>query len=156
MAPGGAVKIVAFGDSITAGGNATRPDLIFWQRWADQLQREYPGAKITAVNGATGGDTTAMGLGRLQTKVLDQKPDLVLIGFGMNDNNIGSVPVPEFKQNLKEMIARIRSQDGRGVILYSAFPPNPKWKFGSRHMADYAAATGARGQGERLRLCGCI
>jgi acyl-CoA thioesterase-1 len=135
------VKIVAFGDSITAGGNASRTNLIFWQRWADELQRKYPRARITAVNGATGGDTTVQGLQRLQAKVLDAKPDLVLIGFGMNDNNVGSVPLPEFKNNLKEMVARIRAQTGADIILFSAFPPNPRWKFGSHHMADYAAAT---------------
>jgi hypothetical protein len=28
--------------------------------------------------------------------VLDQKPDLVLIGFGMNDHNIAGVPLPRF------------------------------------------------------------
>jgi acyl-CoA thioesterase I len=138
---GQSLKIVAFGDSITAGGNASRPGLIFWQRWADELQRKYPRARVAAVNGATGGDTTIQGLQRLQAKVLAEKPDLVLIGFGMNDNNIGSVPLPEFKQNLEEMVARIRAQTGAEIILFSAFPPNPRWKYGSHHMADYAAAT---------------
>ena len=28
------------------------------------------------------------------------------------------------------------------VVLFSAFPPNPRWKFGSHHMEDYAVATG--------------
>ena len=137
------VKIVAFGDSITAGGNASRTELIFWQRWADELQRKYPRAQIKAVNGATGGDTTIQGLARLQNKVLAEKPDLVLIGFGMNDNNIGGVPLAEFKQNLKEMVARIRASTGADIILFSAFPPNPRWKFGSHHMAEYAAAAAA-------------
>jgi acyl-CoA thioesterase-1 len=142
LAGGEAVKIVAFGDSITAGGEATRPELVFWRRWASELQRQYPRARVTAVNGATGGDTTVQGLARLQGKVIAEKPDLVLIGFGMNDNNKNSVPVPEFQRNLKEMIARIRAGTSAEVILFSAFPPNPKWKFGSSHMADYAAATG--------------
>ena len=38
------------------------------------------------------------------------------------------------------MIDRIRKETGAEVILLSTFPPNPKWKFGSHHMADYAAA----------------
>ncbi len=139
---GEAVKIVAFGDSITAGGDASKPELIFWRRWADGLQRKYPRARVTAVNGATGGDSTAQGLQRLQAKVLDQKPDLVLIGFGMNDHNVNGVPVPQYEQNLKQMIGRIRRATAAEVVLFSAFPPNPKWKFGSHHMADYAAATG--------------
>jgi lysophospholipase L1-like esterase len=135
------VKIVAFGDSITAGGDATKPELIFWRRWADDLQRRHPGAKVTAVNGATIGDSTAQGLQRLQAKVLDEKPDLVLVGFGMNDHNVIGVPIPQFEANLKELIARTRSAIAAEVVLLSAFPPNPKWKFGTHRMEEYAAAT---------------
>ena len=80
---GQSVKLVAYGDSITAGGDSTRPSLIFWQRWADYLQQKYPQARVTAVNAGTIGDSTAQGLSRLKSKVLDQKPDLVLIGFGL-------------------------------------------------------------------------
>jgi acyl-CoA thioesterase-1 len=141
LAAGQALKIIAFGDSITAGADAADPNLVFWRLWAADLQRKYPNARIEARNGATGGDTTAQGLLRLQTKVLDESPDLVLIGFGMNDHNRNSIPVPQFEDNLKQMIARIRHDTAAEVILYSAFPPNPKWKFGSHRMADYAAAT---------------
>jgi acyl-CoA thioesterase I len=137
----GDFTIVAFGDSITAGGEATRPELIFWQRWADGLQRKYPATRITAINGATGGDSTRQGLDRLANKVLDQRPDLVLLAFGMNDHNRGGVPIPEFEANLKELISRIRTGNGAKVVLCSAFPPNPNWKFGSHRMEEYAAAT---------------
>jgi len=138
---GEAVKIVAFGDSITAGGDATSPELVFWRRWADDLQRKYPSARVMAINGATGGDSTVQGLQRLQKKVLDEVPDLVLIGFGMNDHNLGGVPIAQFEQNLQQIITRIRAGTKAEVILFSAFPPNPHWKFGSHHMQDYAAAT---------------
>ena len=135
------VKIVAFGDSITAGGDASRPELIFWRRWSDGLQQKYPAARVTAVNGATGGDSTVQGLQRLEAKVLREKPDLVLVGFGMNDHNVGGVPIDRFEANLKRMIELIRSEAGAEVVLLSAFPPNPKWKFGSHRMAEYALAT---------------
>ncbi|MBN8245986.1 MAG: SGNH/GDSL hydrolase family protein [Verrucomicrobia bacterium] len=141
LAQGGPFKIVAFGDSITAGGDATSPGLIFWQRWAESLQRRFPQAQITAVNGATGGDSTVQGLQRLEDKVLKERPDLVLIGFGMNDHNRGGVPVLQFAANLRTMIDRIRAATPAEVVLFSAFPPNPEWKFGSHHMEDYAAAT---------------
>jgi acyl-CoA thioesterase I len=141
LASGQPVRIVAFGDSITAGGEASSPELIFWNRYAEELRGRYPRARITIENGATGGDSTVQGLERLQNKVIDRRPDLVIIAFGMNDHNIGGVALPQFKQNLKQMIALIRSQTGAEVILCSTFPPNPKWKFGSHHMADYAAAT---------------
>jgi lysophospholipase L1-like esterase len=137
------VKIVAFGDSITAGGEATNPKLIYWQRWADFLQQKYPQAKIDAINGATGGDRTAEGLVRLQEKVLKQHPDLVLIAFGMNDHNIAGfgTPVKTFSENLATMIDRIRQETGAEIILLSTFPPNPKWHYGSHNMKAFALAT---------------
>jgi lysophospholipase L1-like esterase len=135
------VTIIAYGDSITAGGDATHPSLIFWQRWADTLQSKYPHSPITTVNGATGGDSTRQGLERLQSKVLSQHPDLVLIGFGMNDHNINGVPLPEFKSNLTTIIQRIRKETGAEILLFSAFPPNPNWKYGSHQMERYAQAT---------------
>ncbi len=135
------VKLVAFGDSITAGGDATRPELIFWQRWAESLRRKYPRAAITAVKGATGGDSTVQGLQRLESKVLDEHPDLVLVAFGMNDHNKGGVPPDAFVRNLEEIVARIRAAGKAEVVLLSTFPPNPNWKFGSHRMEEYAAAT---------------
>lgn len=141
---GGKLKIIAYGDSITAGGEATQPGLIYWQRWADALKQKYPHSEIGAVNGATGGDTTRNGLERLQAKVLDQQPDLVLVAFGMNDNNVPAfgVPLEEFKRNLGVIVDRIRAGTKAEVILVSAFPPNPNWRFGSREMENYAVATG--------------
>ena len=138
---GGLFKVVAFGDSITAGGDATSPDLIFWSRWVDHLRKTYPQASITAVNGATGGDSTVQGLQRLEAKVLREKPDLVLIGFGMNDHNRGGVPVPQFAENLRTLVRQIRAETSAEVILFSAFPPNPQWAFGTHHMEDYAWVT---------------
>ena len=55
--------------------------------------------------------------------------------------SVGGVPIPQFEQNLKEMIGRIRSETGAEIVLFSAFSPNPQWKFGSHRMAEYAAAT---------------
>ena len=143
LAAGDKVRIVAFGDSITAGGDASEPGLIFWERWAAALRVKYPRAGIETTNGATGGDATVQGLQRLQEKVLQQKPDLVLIGFGMNDHNREGygVPLDAFAANLHTMIRRIRADTGAEVVLFSAFPPNPKWHFGSHNMEAYAAAT---------------
>jgi lysophospholipase L1-like esterase len=137
------VRIVAYGDSITAGGNASEPELIFWERWAAALREEHPRASIEITNGATGGDSTVQGLKRLEEKVLRQKPDLVLIGFGMNDHNREGfgVPLDAFAGNLRAMIARIRADTGAEIVLFSAFPPNPRWHYGSHNMEAYANAT---------------
>lgn len=143
LVDGGVLRIIAYGDSITAGGEASEPGLIFWERWAEALRTKYPNARIETVNGATGGDATAQGLQRLQEKVLSQKPDLALIGFGMNDHNREGygVPLGKFGENLRAMIDRIRADSSAEIVLFSAFPPNPKWHFGSHNMGAYAEAT---------------
>lgn len=138
---GGPFKMVAFGDSITAGGDATAPHLRFEQRYARDLEARFPGARIEVEDGATGGDGTAQGLQRLQEKVLDRSPDLVLLGFGMNDHNLGGPSPEQFEMNLITLVRRIREATQAEVILFSAFPPNPDWKFGSGRMDRYAAAT---------------
>jgi lysophospholipase L1-like esterase len=138
---GGSFKIVAYGDSITAGGDATSLRLQFQLRWAAYLAERFPKAQITVENGATGGDGTVQGLQRLREKVLDRAPDLVLIGFGMNDHNVGGPSPEQFTENLKTIVKQIRENTGAESILFSAFPPNPDWKFGSHRMELYAAAT---------------
>ena len=140
---GGPFKLIAFGDSITAGGEASSEALRYPNRYAQSLQKRFPDAQIAFENGATGGDTSSMGLARIEDKVLTRNPDLVLLAFGMNDHNIPGygVPVDTFQQNLITMIDAIRSRTDAEVILISAFPPNPEWAFGSHQMDKYAAAT---------------
>jgi lysophospholipase L1-like esterase len=137
------MKVVAFGDSITAGGEASTVALQYPSRYVEHLRGLFPGAQITLENGATGGDSTVQGLARLDEKVIRRTPDLVLVAFGMNDHNIPGfgVEVAAFKQNLKQIVATIRQKTGADVILLSSFPPNPEWHFSSHRMEDYARAT---------------
>jgi lysophospholipase L1-like esterase len=142
LAAGEPLTIVAFGDSITAGGDATSADLIYWQRWAAGLRARHAGAEITTVNGATGGDTTDQGLQRLEEKVLSRRPHLVLVAFGMNDQNVGFVPLERFERNLRQMVDRIREKTGAEVILLSSCLPNPNWHWTSGRMPEYGRVTG--------------
>lgn len=142
LSSGKTIRIVAYGDSITGGEATSAPSLIFWNRWADMLRQKYPRATIETINSGTGGDTTDEGLQRLSEKVFAHKPDLVLIGFGMNDHNREfGVPLDAFADNLRTMIDRVRANNGAEIVLLSTFPPNPKWHFSSHNMVAYAAAT---------------
>ncbi len=141
---GQTVKVIAFGDSITAGGEASSAELQYSSRYVEHLRSRHPNARIVLENGSTGGDNTVNGLSRLEEKVLAGEPDLVLVAFGMNDHNragVGGVAVAEFKDNLKQIVARIREKTAADVILLSAFPPHPDWHFGSQRMEHYACAT---------------
>jgi lysophospholipase L1-like esterase len=140
---GGPFKIVSFGDSITNGGEASTVELQFPSRYGAWLGSRFPKAQVTVENGATGGDNTPMGIARIQEKVLSRKPDLVLLGFGMNDHNKGGPTTQQFQANLEQIVQSIHEKTGADVILFSCFPPNPKWAYGSHHMQDFAAATKA-------------
>ena len=137
-------KVIAFGDSITAGGDASTVELQYPSRYVEHLQKRFPKSQVTLENGSTGGDNTVMGLSRLEEKVLTRSPDLVLVAFGMNDHNLpggGGVEPDAFKDNLKQIVTLIREKTGAEVILLSTFPPNPDWHFSTRRMERYADAT---------------
>ena len=71
------MKIVCLGDSLTAGYRLSSEDC-----WVQILNRETP---HTWINAGISGDTSTGLLVRLQTEVLPQQPDMVLLMGGDND-----------------------------------------------------------------------
>jgi len=143
---GGPFKLIAYGDSISAGGDASSEAARFQNCFGAHLTLRFPKTEITVDTTATGGDNTVQGLARLEEKVLTRKPDLVLVGFGMNDHNRpagGGVEPAQFQANLETMVKTIQQRTGADVILLSTFPPHPQWAFGTHRMEQYAAATKA-------------
>jgi hypothetical protein len=63
------------------------------------------------------------------------------VGFGMNDHNKGGPEPEKFKDNLVAIVKLMRERKGAEVLLFSAFPPNDNWLFGSHRMDKFAAAT---------------
>jgi len=133
-----------YGDSISTGAEASGPEHSFFGRFVSELQRRYPEAAIRSEMRAIGGETSEMGLQRI-AEVIDTKPDLVLIGYGMNDQNAdadtgNAVPVVQYERNIREMITAIRSATGADIVLMTPCLPNPQWLFASSNVRDYAAA----------------
>jgi acyl-CoA thioesterase I len=135
---GATVKVIAYGDSITVGGEASVEALRYQNRWVAELAARYPQASVVLENGATGGDRSHEGVARLEEKVLARAPHLVLVAYGMNDV---ATPIPTFEGNLNTIIRRIREDTGAEVLLLSAFPPNPRWVYSSGNAPELAAAT---------------
>jgi lysophospholipase L1-like esterase len=84
LASGAPVTIIAFGSSSTQGWGSTSPEFTYPNRLAAQLHRQYPGADITVLNRGRGGEDAPEMMKRLQTSVLDMKPDLVIWQVGTN------------------------------------------------------------------------
>ncbi|MEH6951834.1 SGNH/GDSL hydrolase family protein [Nitrobacter sp. NHB1] len=78
------VVIVAFGSSSTQGYGATSPEFNYPNRLAARLHRKYPAAAITMLNRGKGGEDAPEMMKRLQSEVIDAKPDMVIWQVGTN------------------------------------------------------------------------
>lgn len=83
----GSIRIIALGDSWTFGVNAAA-EQGYPKRLEAMLQSEFRGKKIEVLNLGMLAYTSYEGLKVLQRKALSMKPDIVLIGYSMNDASI--------------------------------------------------------------------
>lgn len=119
---GQAVTIVAWGDSVTAGGEASTPEKAFPQAFATQLGKRFPKAQVKLVNAGIGGTTTSQRLPNLQKDVLSHQPDLVTIEF-VNDMGLDEATV---RSNLENAFQQIRAA-GAEIILCTPHFTMPQW-----------------------------
>jgi len=141
LASGGEATYVVYGDSISAGGEASTERLAYYGRFSDTLEALYPQGRIRLVNKSVGGETSEGGASRIR-EVVALRPDLVSIGYGMNDQNRhedgNSVPLTKFESNLRYMIETIRKECGSDIVLVTPCEPNPRWRHTSGATPRYA------------------
>ncbi|HAT36601.1 MAG TPA: arylesterase [Rhodospirillaceae bacterium] len=113
------VKILAFGDSLTAGYGLDEKDG-FTKQLARALRRDGFDARV--LNAGVSGDTSAGGLARTDW-VMQAKPDLVILELGANDGLRGLDPV-DTKRNLDAIIRRIRATGSVLLLAGMRAPPN--------------------------------
>ena len=120
-------RIVAFGDSLTAGLGVATEDT-----YPAQLQRrlDEQGLRYRVINAGVSGDTTAGGLRRVEW-VLKSHPDMVILELGGNDGLRG-LNVQETKANLERIIQRCQEASVTVVLAGMKLPPN--------YGADYTKA----------------
>jgi lysophospholipase L1-like esterase len=122
LASGEPVMIVAFGSSSTAGYGATSPEFNYPNRLAAQLHRQYPSADITVVNRGQGGEDAPEMIKRLQTSVLDMKPDLVIWQVGTNAV-LRNLDPAETAKLVEQGIARIQAAGADLVLVDPQYSP---------------------------------
>jgi acyl-CoA thioesterase-1 len=112
-------RIVAFGDSLTAGlgvpGEVSYPA---------QLQRRLDGEglRYRVVNAGVSGDTTAGGVRRVAW-ILRSKPHIVILELGANDGLRG-LSLQETKNNLESIIQQLQKASVTVVLAGMKLPPN--------------------------------
>ena len=122
LASGEPVVIVAFGSSSTVGYGTTSPEFTYPNRLAAQLHRQYPTADITVVNRGQGGEDAPEMMKRLQTAVLDIKPDLVIWQVGTNAV-LRNLDPTETAKLVENGIARIQAAGADLVLVDPQYSP---------------------------------
>ncbi len=94
------IRLLIFGDSISTGCNASGWYKVapFQKPWFNCLKEGIDtayGTDITLLNTAVGGTVSKWGLETAVERGADQKPDLCVLAFGMNDGS-GRVPAEEY------------------------------------------------------------
>lgn len=113
------LRIVAFGDSLTAG-YGLRPG----QGFTDVLQMALKGRgkNVEVVNAGVSGDTTAAGLGRLDW-VIDDTADGVIVELGANDALRGQPP-EQARANLDAILTRLTARNLPVLLAGMRAPEN--------------------------------
>jgi len=106
--------IVCLGDSVTGvyyhtGGRRAYPEMLELA-----IRKAVPQAQVKVINAGISGHTTIQGLARLDRDVLQHKPNLVTISFGLND--MTRVPEDQFVANLTTLVARCRDAKAQVVL----------------------------------------
>jgi len=122
LASGAPVLIVAFGSSSTQGHGSTSPDFTYPNRLAAQLRRQYPTADITVVNRGKGGEDAPEMMKRLQTEVIDMKPDLVIWQVGTNAVLRNLDPAETIKL-VEEGVGKIQTTGADLVLVDPQYSP---------------------------------
>jgi len=122
LAAGEPVVIVAFGSSSTAGFGTSSPEFTYPNRLAAQLHRQYPGADITVINRGRGGEDAPEMTKRLQSEVIDMKPDLVIWQVGTNAV-LRNLDPDETAQLVQDGVARIQAAGADLVLVDPQYSP---------------------------------
>ena len=129
MAPAQAapLKILALGDSLTAGYNLPA-DASFPAQLEKALREK--GVQATVINAGVSGDTTAGGLARLDWALAD-RPTHALVALGANDMLRGLSP-DQARTNLDKIITRLKQEGVRVMLVGMLAAPNLGADYGKR------------------------
>ena len=131
------IRIVALGDSIT---NGVRDGVREGDTFRHLLQEELPrttGYGTEVINAGVNGDITTTAISRLESDVLQHKPDYVTIMFGVNDagyyrpatDSMADMPrvtAADFKDNLEVTIRAVQEIHAKPVLV-TPVPMNPSY-----------------------------
>lgn len=130
LSEGKPVSFCWFGDSITTGANSSdaigaKPFIPMFPKLVTMALAEKYGSDIKYVNHAVGGTISRWGTEVLPEVFAGEKPDVMFIGFGMNDAS-GRISAEEVIANIRTMVEQTRALNPAcEFLLCSTTLPNP-------------------------------
>jgi acyl-CoA thioesterase I len=132
--------VVFLGDSLTAGLGLSEE-----QAFPALLERRLraEGVTVRVVNAGVSGDTTTGGLSRLPW-LLQQNPDVLVVGLGANDALRGQ-PLDVIEENLRAIVERGTAAGARVLLLGMRVPTNYGPDYAEGFAALYTRVAKSRG-----------
>jgi acyl-CoA thioesterase I len=114
------IRIVAFGDSLTAGFNLSPTDA-----FPAQLEKalKAKGRQVEVINAGVSGDTTAAGLERFDWAI-PNGVDAAIVELGANDGLRGQPP-EQARKNLDTILGRMKARNIE--VLLAGIPAPRNW-----------------------------
>lgn len=106
------VKIIAFGDSLTAGYGLPENESYPAQL---EVALKAAGKNVTVINSGVSGETTRGNLERAPF-IRSQNPDIVLLGIGGNDA-LRALPIEDTIKNINETISILKDGENPPVVI---------------------------------------
>jgi acyl-CoA thioesterase-1 len=128
----GKPKIVAFGDSLTAGfGLAEKESYPYLL----QKKLEADGFNYEVVNAGVSGETSLGGLERVDWVLEQENVEILVLELGANDL-LRALPVAKMKQNLAKIIQKAKAKKINVLLCGMLAPPS----VGAQYQRDYMSA----------------
>ena len=128
----GRPKIIAFGDSLTAGfGLAEKESYPYLL----QEKLNADGYKYEVVNAGVSGDTSLGGLERIDWVLEMENVEILILELGANDLLRG-VPVAQMKKNLDNIIRKAKAKNVKVMLCGMLAPPS----VGAQYQREYTNA----------------
>lgn len=125
-------KIIAFGDSLTAGFGLTEKDSY---PYLLQKKLESEGYDYEVVNAGVSAETSIGGLERIDWVLEQERVEILILELGANDLLRG-LPVEKMKENLSTIIKKAKAKNVK-VLLCGMLAPNT---MGEDYQRDYVRA----------------
>ena len=132
QAVSGSPKLIAFGDSLTAGFGLAEPESY---PYLLQQKLKADGYSYEVVNAGVSGDTSLGGLERADWVLGQENAEIIILELGANDLLRG-MPVDRMKSNLDRIIRKAKEKNIKVLLCGMLAPPT----MGSGYQRDYVNA----------------